>query len=313
MRFPRSLTAGALAIAAAAALLPGTAAAQGASVKVGPSSLGRILIDSHGKTLYVWAHDKGRTSTCNGKCATYWPPLITTGKPTAAAGARAGLLATSRRADRRSQVTYKGHPLYHFAGDKRAGDVKGEALTGFGGRWDPVSASGAAVRKENVSKSASSQPLQLSVLTPGPGDQAGAGGSFNVDLSIQALTKQANSLLSGYKPFIGDPNSPTFGPGADPGAPGLVVLMSSTPTKAGTPLQGPNTNLAGVFELNNVSKSGGLVQTWNAWQVTSPGFFGTGRVTLTTYAVAGTAPAQIATPGAGAISNVVRVPFTIAP
>jgi predicted lipoprotein with Yx(FWY)xxD motif len=312
MRFARPLTAAALALAAAATAVPGAAAAQGTSVKVGSSSLGRILVDSNGKTLYLWAHDKGRTSTCNGKCATYWPPLITKGKPAAAGGARAALLGTSRRADGRMQVTYKGHPLYYFAGDKRAGDVKGEALTGFGGRWDPVSAAGAAVRKANVSKSASSPPLRLSVLTPGPGDLAGAGGSFNVDLSIQALTKRANSLLSGYKPFFGDPNSPTFGPGADPGAPGLVVLMSSTPTKAGTPLQGRNTNLAGVFELNTVTKSGGLVSTWNDWQVTSPGFFGTGRVTLTAYAVAGTAPAHVTTPGAGAISNVVRVPFTIA-
>src|SRR5262249_57232561 len=130
--------------------------------------------------------------------------------------------------------------------------------------------------------------------------------------AIQALTRQANSLLAGYKPFLGDPNSPTFGPGANQGAPGLVVLLSSTPTKAGTPLQGPNTNLAGVFELNSVAKSGGLVQTWNTWQVTSPGFFGTGRVTLTAYVVSGTAPTQVTAPGAGAISNVVRVPFTIA-
>jgi predicted lipoprotein with Yx(FWY)xxD motif len=168
MRFARPLIAGVLALAAAATAVPGAVAAQGTSVKVGSSSLGRILVDSKGKTLYLWAHDKGRTSTCNGKCATYWPPLITKGKPAAAAGARAGLLGTSRRADGRMQVTYKGHPLYYFAGDKKAGDVKGEGLTGFGGRWDPVSAAGAAVRKENVSKSASSEPLQLTALTPTP-------------------------------------------------------------------------------------------------------------------------------------------------
>jgi hypothetical protein len=132
---------------------------------------------------------------------------------------------------------------------------------------------------------------------------------------LQARTKQANSLLSaakGYKPLFNDPSGPTFGPGqADPGAPGLVVLLSSTPTIAGKPLQGPNTNLAGVFQLNTVAKVGGLRETWNAWQVTSPGFFGTGPVTLTAYVVNGTAPGHVTTPGAGAISNVVRVPFTI--
>jgi predicted lipoprotein with Yx(FWY)xxD motif len=315
MSLTRSLTAGALTLAAAAALaLPGVASAQGASVKVGSSKLGRILVDSKGKTLYLWAHDKGRTSTCNGQCAKYWPPLVTSGKPKAGAGARAGLLGASRRADGRSQVTYHGHPLYYYVGDTRAGDVKGEGLTGFGGRWDPVSAGGAAVRKASASKS-SSRPLRLTVLTPDSGGRAGAGGSFNVDLMLQARTKQANSLLSaakGYKPLFNDPSGPTFGPGqADPGAPGLVVLLSSTPTIPGKPLQGPNTNLAGVFQLNTVAKVAGLRETWNAWQVTSPGFFGKGPVTLTAYAVNGTAPGHVTTPGAGAISNVVRVPFTI--
>jgi predicted lipoprotein with Yx(FWY)xxD motif len=308
-----------LTVAAIAALVvPGVAAAQSASVKVAPSSVGRILVDAHGKTLYLWAHDKGRRSTCNGQCAKVWPPLVTRGKPKAGAGARAGLLGASRRADRRAQVTYHGHPLYYYVGDKRAGDVKGEGLTGFGGRWDPVSAAGAAVRKaaaSNAARGYSSRPLRLSILTPSQGGRAGAGGSFNVDLSLRARNARANSLLSaanGYKPFFNDPDAPTFHPGPDPGAPGLVVLLSSTPTKDGTPLQGPTTNLAGVFQLNTVAKVHGLIQTFNAWQVTSPGFFGTDRVTLTAYAVRGTAPALVTTPGANAISNVARVNFTIA-
>jgi predicted lipoprotein with Yx(FWY)xxD motif len=319
MRVTRFLTAGALTVAAVAALaLPGVAAAQSASVNVAPSSLGRILVDAHGKTLYLWAHDKGHTSTCNGQCAKYWPPLVTGGKPKAGAGARGALVGTTRRADGRTQVTYHGHPLYYFAGDKRAGDVKGEGLTGFGGRWDPVSAAGAAVRKAARSKAAqaySPRPVQLNVLTPNQGGRAGAGGSFNVDLMMQARNARGNALLSaanGYKPFFNDPNAPTFHPGPDAGAPGLVVLLSSTPRKAGTPLQGPNTNLAGVFQLNTVAKVSGLRQTFNAWQVTQPGFFGTGPVTLTAYAVRGTAPAVVTNPGADAISNVARVDFTIA-
>jgi Secreted repeat of unknown function len=217
------------------------------------------------------------------------------------------------------QVTYHGHPLYYFAGDKRPGDVKGEGLTGFGGRWDPVSGAGTAVRKgaktAAPAQAYSTRPIQLNVLTPNQGGRAGAGGSFNVDLMLQARIARANALLSaanGYKPFFNDPNAPTFHPGSDPGAPGLVVLLSTTPTKAGTPLQGPNTNLAGVFQLNTVAKVRGLRQTFNAWQVSQPGFFGTGHATLTAYAVRGTAPAVVTTPGADAISNVARVDFTIA-
>jgi predicted lipoprotein with Yx(FWY)xxD motif len=92
-----------------------------AVVKIGPSSLGRILVDAQGKTLYMWAHDKGPKSTCYGDCATYWPPLLTGGKPVALAGAKAGLLGTSKRTDGRMQVSYAGHPLYYFVQDTKAG------------------------------------------------------------------------------------------------------------------------------------------------------------------------------------------------
>jgi predicted lipoprotein with Yx(FWY)xxD motif len=127
-------------IAAASALAAGSSAV----VKVGPSNLGRVLVDAHGKTLYIWAHDKTSKSTCNGACAGYWPPLITQGKPKAIAGANSKLLGTSRRSDGRMQVTYAGHPLYSFALDTKAGQTNGEGLTDFGGRWDPVSAAGKA-------------------------------------------------------------------------------------------------------------------------------------------------------------------------
>jgi predicted lipoprotein with Yx(FWY)xxD motif/Ca2+-binding RTX toxin-like protein len=134
------------AILAAALLTAATAATRGgAVVKLGQSSLGKILVDSHGRTLYLWAHDKHPKSTCYGACAVYWPPLTTRGKPRAIGGARKALLGTTRRRDGRMQVTYHGHPLYRFSGDTRAGDTSGEGLTDFGGRWDPVSAAGLAV------------------------------------------------------------------------------------------------------------------------------------------------------------------------
>jgi predicted lipoprotein with Yx(FWY)xxD motif len=135
----------------AAALLTTAAAAgsrSGSVVKVRQSSLGRILVDSHGRTLYLWAHDRHHKSTCYGACAAYWPALTTHGKPRAIAGARQALLSTTRRRDGRLQVSYHGHPLYRFVGDTRAGQTSGEGLTDFGGRWDPVSAAGNAVRKD---------------------------------------------------------------------------------------------------------------------------------------------------------------------
>src|SRR5262249_49243721 len=132
-----------VAIAAASAL----AAGGNAIVKVGPSDLGRVLVDAHGKTLYIWAHDRSSKSTCKGDCVEYWPPLITKGRPQAISGANSKLLGASKRSDGRLQVTYAGHPLYYFALDKKAGQTKGEGLTDFGGRWDPITAAGQAVRK----------------------------------------------------------------------------------------------------------------------------------------------------------------------
>ena len=102
---------GTLLAAATFAVSASGSANGGKAVKVGSSGLGRILVDSHGRTLYMWAHDKGHKSTCYGDCATYWPPLLTRGKPVARAGARARLLGKSRRTDGRLQVTYAGHPL----------------------------------------------------------------------------------------------------------------------------------------------------------------------------------------------------------
>jgi predicted lipoprotein with Yx(FWY)xxD motif len=134
----------------AAAILTSAAAAarttRGATVKLQQTSLGQILATSHGKTLYLFAHDKGRKSTCYGACAAYWPALITKGRPRAAAGVRNSLLGTTRRRDGRLQVTYHGHPLYRFSGDTGAGQTTGEGLTDFGGVWDAVSANGLAVQ-----------------------------------------------------------------------------------------------------------------------------------------------------------------------
>jgi predicted lipoprotein with Yx(FWY)xxD motif len=315
MRFLKTLavTVGALLSLAAFTVSASGSSDAGTLVKVGPSNLGRVLVDAHGKTLYMWAHDKGAKSTCNGDCAEYWPPLLTHGSPVAGAGAHASLLGVSRRSDGRVQVTYAGHPLYYFVKDRKAGQTTGEGLTGFGGRWDPVSAAGTAVGKDADSGGGYGQaPLKASVISPAPGDVAGAAGTFSVDLSLEAATVQSNSLLSGYTAAFNDPSKPSFHPGPNAAAPGLVVLLSTTPTIAGTPLQGANTNLAGVFQINDIARTSGRIKTFNSWIVTSPGFFGKAKTaTLTVYAVAGTAPALI-TGNEKPISNVVRENFTIA-
>ncbi len=156
-------------------------------------------------------------------------------------------------------------------------------------------------------------PVKVTVFSPGDGDHSGTGGAgLIVDLAIDATSAAGNSILSsanGYHPFFNDPSSTTFHPGPDPGAPGLVVLLSTTPDNPGTPFQGPNTNLAGLFQLNGVANVGGLAETWNTWLVGKP-LFGTGRTTLTAYLVKGTAPAVVS--NTKPVSNAVVVPFAIA-
>lgn len=159
------------------------------------------------------------------------------------------------------------------------------------------------------------RPINVTVFSPGPGDLSGAAGvGFIVDVALDANKPRYNSLLSaaaGYIPFFNDPMAPTFHPGPDPGAPGLVVLLSTTPNKPGTPLQGPNTNLAGLFQINGVATVHGKAETWNTWQPGKP-IFGTGASVLTVYAVSGVAPTLVPSPAPTPISNVVRVPFRIA-
>jgi hypothetical protein len=149
------------------------------------------------------------------------------------------------------------------------------------------------------------------VTNPRPGDIAGTGGDFTVDLIAQALNARGNNQLSashGYRPGLNLPPAKTFGPGMpDPNAPGLVVTLSTTPQAAG----GPNANLAGVFQLNSVSSRNGLTRVINDWEVGVPGFFGKNkRATLTAFLVRGTAPGMV-TGHERPISNVIHETFTI--
>jgi predicted lipoprotein with Yx(FWY)xxD motif len=119
-------------------------------VSTASTGLGRILVNSRGHTLYQFEKDRNGKSACTGMCASFWPPLIASGKPQAAAGAKASLLGTTRRADGRMQVTYKGHPLYTFVKDTKKGQTNGEGLTAFGAQWFANSPAGAKVVKHKA-------------------------------------------------------------------------------------------------------------------------------------------------------------------
>ncbi len=104
--------------------------------------LGKILVDAQGRTLYLFQKDSGTTSECTGECAVKWPPLMVSGKPTEGSDVDASLVGTTNRSDGKRQVTYNGHPLYLFQGDKQVGDTNGEGLNAFGGGWYALSSAG---------------------------------------------------------------------------------------------------------------------------------------------------------------------------
>ena len=123
------------------------------TVDVATSGLGQILVDSQGRTLYLFAKDMGTQSECTGACASAWPPLGATGKPTVGSGANASLVGTTMRSDGSSQVTYAGHPLYLFSGDQNPGDTNGEGLVAYGASWYALSPAGSQITGQASSSS----------------------------------------------------------------------------------------------------------------------------------------------------------------
>jgi predicted lipoprotein with Yx(FWY)xxD motif len=126
-----------------------TRIAPGARVGIANTPLGRVVVDSKGRTLYLFEKDKNRRSACSGQCAKYWPPLLTHGKPVARPGAKRVLLGTTRRANGSRQVTYAGHPLYRFIEDLKPGQTKGEGSQLFGAGWDALTPAGKKIESDD--------------------------------------------------------------------------------------------------------------------------------------------------------------------
>ena len=114
-------------------------------VGVTTTNLGQILVDSHGRSLYLFEKDTGPASTCYSACAAIWPPVTTTAAPRAGTGVVATKLGTTTRTDGQTEVTYNGHPLYYYAADTRPGQTQGQDLNQFGGSWHVVAPTGTEI------------------------------------------------------------------------------------------------------------------------------------------------------------------------
>jgi predicted lipoprotein with Yx(FWY)xxD motif len=126
------------------------------TVSVASTGLGNVLVGPNGHTLYLFEKDTGPMSTCSGECAHDWPPLTTTGKPSAGSGVDTAKLSTTKRSDGKSQVVYAGHPVYFYEADAKAGDTNGQGLNAFGANWYVLSSSGSAMKTSGSSGGGSS-------------------------------------------------------------------------------------------------------------------------------------------------------------
>jgi predicted lipoprotein with Yx(FWY)xxD motif len=128
------------------------------NVSLASTGLGKVLAGPNGRTLYMFEKDTSGKSACTGGCAAAWPPLTTTGKPSAGSGVDAAMLSVTKRPDGKRQVAYAGHPLYYFASDSKTGDTTGQQVDAFGAEWYVLSAAGDKVEKSGGSASGGSAP-----------------------------------------------------------------------------------------------------------------------------------------------------------
>ena len=116
-------------------------------VHVGHTSIGDVLVNADGRTLYGFTNDKNGTSSCAGACAQMWPPLEVNAGWKAPQGSAAKLHTAMRADDGRLQLVAGKWPLYVFSGDSAAGDVNGEGLLG---KWFAVQADGTLLKTASM-------------------------------------------------------------------------------------------------------------------------------------------------------------------
>ena len=131
-----------LAVAVSAAGATGALGSSKSLITTGHTSLGTVLVNSKGLTLYLFKGDTSKHLGCTGKCLTAWFPITGTGS--ASGSAKASELGTGKRGSG-TQVTYGGHPLYTFVGDTKPGQINGQGLKLNGNLWYVVSPSGVAM------------------------------------------------------------------------------------------------------------------------------------------------------------------------
>ena len=165
--------------------------------------------------------------------------------------------------------------------------------------------------------------LEVIIFSPEPDLVVGVNGAnWAVDTLAAANSPQFNPLLSagaGYSPLFNNGTNPAISrPGFHTTAPGLVVLINTTQVVPAKGLQGPATNLAGLFQMMglleaDVGNGTFLNVIWPTWLV-GAALFGSGPSQVSVFYLNTTAPLLFTdepTTAPGLISNVAIVEFFI--
>jgi predicted lipoprotein with Yx(FWY)xxD motif len=113
------------------------------------TGVGSVLVDSAGRTLYVFSADKQSRVSCSSTCEKYWPQVVADGSVVAGSGVKKSLLGRIKAPNGKEQVTYNRWPLYTYVGDTKAGVATGEGSTAFGGTWRAIHPSGTVAKKQS--------------------------------------------------------------------------------------------------------------------------------------------------------------------
>jgi predicted lipoprotein with Yx(FWY)xxD motif len=125
------------------------------TIKTASTSVGTVLTNASGHTLYWFAIDTSTKSNCNGSCANYWTPVL--GSSASVSGTTlSGHFGTITRSNGQKQLTYDGHPLYTYVGDTAAGQTSGNGKNLSGGLWWAITPSGSKPAGSSPSPSSSS-------------------------------------------------------------------------------------------------------------------------------------------------------------
>jgi predicted lipoprotein with Yx(FWY)xxD motif len=144
-RFAATLT---IAMVALTAVAVAATKPRGTTIKLGSTSIGKILTKNSGFTIYIFTRDKKNKDSCVkvSGCTDTWPPVTTKAKPIAGRGVKSSLLGTIKLPSGKLQVTYNGKPLYTYVGDFGPRQTDYVGTPQFGGTWYAIDANGKVVK-----------------------------------------------------------------------------------------------------------------------------------------------------------------------